>query len=342
MLAIGFLIGACTSEGGTSREQVLSDLATQTIVPSYEVMVTRSQDLVRQVDNACSASTPENRTAVLESLDDTRQAWKETEAMWIGPVMDGRSWALIDYPINTSDIDKVLTNTSLPTIDHDVVSRRVGADERGLAAIEYLLSGDIADQRRCAYMRAAAITVDTEAKRVLAAWTNSTGNAPAYRSVLAGDDASNDVDMTLDTIVNDQINLLRTIGDTELGAALGNESKPADPDAIAEARPGQVIDIERARLSGVRLVLVGDVERTGLSPLLDDALQTRVEQAIETADVALSNVDGSIRDALVSDRSDLETAKKAVDDLRRVLTTEVVSHLGVAVGFSDNDGDSSK
>ena len=55
---------------------------------------------------------------------------------------------------------------------------------------------------------------------------------------------------------------------------------------------------------------------------------------------AIGGLDGSLRAAVVEQPRQVRAVYDRLDELRRTLDTEVVSLLGVSVGFSDTDGDS--
>ena len=62
--------------------------------------------------------------------------------------------------------------------------------------------------------------------------------------------------------------------------------------------------------------------------------------AIDACRDAVEAFDGSLESAIVSDPAVVRAVYDSFKELQRVLNTEVVSLLGVSVGFSDTDGDS--
>ena len=57
---------------------------------------------------------------------------------------------------------------------------------------------------------------------------------------------------------------------------------------------------------------------------------------------ALDDVDGTLGDAVEQSPQQVQAVFDQMVELRRAINTEVVSLLGVAVGFSDTDGDSQR
>ena len=131
--------------------------------------------------------------------------------------------------------------------------------------------------------------------------------------------------------------------DRELGRALGVMEGGADPTAIVEGPAGLgVVDLQ-ARLEGLRAVLVGVDGEGGLGPLLGDDLTERLTAQTDEAAAALADVaalDVPLREAVETSPATVQAAMDALNALQVTVATEVVSRLGVTLGFSDADGDS--
>jgi predicted lipoprotein len=116
---------------------------------------------------------------------------------------------------------------------------------------------------------------------------------------------------------------------------------PADPDAIDEGPAGLgVVDLER-HLAGLRAVFVGTESAPGLSPLLGGELTERLTERFAAAEQAVGAVDGPLITAVNSSASDVAAVRDAIKEIQVTVATEVVGRLGVTIGFSDADGDSS-
>ena len=66
----------------------------------------------------------------------------------------------------------------------------------------------------------------------------------------------------------------------------------------------------------------------------------RMLAAIEETIAATKSLDGSITAQVEANPAQVRAVYDNMKELQRVLNTEVVSLLGVSVGFSDTDGDS--
>ncbi len=334
----GLALPGCAN--APDRSAVLDDLVSTVIVPAYSDFAEATTTLVAATGAHCDTPAEQALPELEEAVADAVLAWSRTEAVWLGPVMDRRSWAAIDWPVDQDEIDALLVDPDAP-LDVDQLAKRVGADQRGLRSMEYLLGepSQIAiaagDDRRCRYLLSVAEVIDDESQALLAAWTTTTDAGPAYRSGF-GDDLTH-----LDELVNDAVFLTRAIDDGELGPALGVMTE-ADARALVDGPLDLGRDRLLARIDGLTAALVGqDADSPGgLAPLLDDALVGRLRQQLSTARSGLVELDEPLRFVLDDNPESLESIRSAMETLDVVLSTELVAALGVTVGFSDADGDS--
>lgn len=364
------VVAAC-GDSPPSRQDVLGDLADEVIIPAYDSFLNNSSSLAESVSDLCltlsgSDATEGTLSSVHGDLEAARASWSFSEAMWVGPVMERRSRAVIDWDIDAEQIEARIADTSF-ALTADNLASRVGADERGLSAVEYVVGSPsapetiakLANPRYCEYLAAATQVVAAEAELLVSDWTTSFEEGPSYRTVLSDPDGSG-----IDDIVNGAFNLLRKTSDMELRPAANG-----DLDAVKEGPQGLgVADIEE-HLAGIRAVLIGDIRQDGsnsgetqrnsmqednsqgdstqedgpkgLSQLLGDDITDRLAARLDAADAAVSAITPPLRTAVAENPDSLSEAYEALKDLQMTVSTEVVSKLGVALGFSDTDGDSS-
>ena len=346
----GCLVLVAGCGGGPERPAVLADLADEAIVPAYRQFDSAATALhaaaVRLCDAPSEAALADARTA----LDAARSAWAYSEPMWVGPVMDRRSWAVVRWPAAVDEIKALIADTSIE-LDRDRLANRIGADQRGLGAVEHVLYTDssgaagtasavlsaLADPRRCGYLRGVTEVVAEEAAVVAAGWTEDWDGAGPYRDQFSAEGGDG-----LDSIVNDTLFLLERITDLELGPALGAMGSEVRLDAIDEGPAAAGAEDLVSRLDGVRAVLIGDQSAgAGLAPLLGDELTGRLSDQLAAARAAASGLEPPLRRAAATSSASVAAARDAVKVIQITVATEVVGRLGVTIGFSDADGDSS-
>ena len=351
-LAVALVVGlgaAGCGAGEPSRSDVLADLADQTIAPAYQQFEADASALRDAVEVLCTEPTGAAVIDARVALASARRSWSFSEAMWVGPVMERRSWAVIRWPVAVDEIEALIADRSL-VLDVDRLANRIGADQRGLGALEYLLhSGDdpfggaqetvgtLDDPRRCEYSDGVATVIAQEAALLAAGWTDVWDGGEPYRERLGTTEGDG-----LDSLVNDALFLLESITDLELGAALGAMGGSPKPESIDEGPAAAGVDDLIQRLAGVEAVLVGgDGTRQGLAPLLGEDLTGRLRAGLAEARAAALALEPPLRLAVVESTDAVAAARDAVKAVQVMVATEVVGRLGVTIGFSDADGDSS-
>ena len=134
VLVATVLASAC---GSVSRPDTITALVDEHIAPTFVELAAVTAALESSTAALCSEPAPEHLEAVRHDLAAARLAWSRSEAMWVGPVMDRRSWAVIDWPASTEEIDALIDDAEPLTVDR--LRARVGADQRGLQAVAGVL-----------------------------------------------------------------------------------------------------------------------------------------------------------------------------------------------------------
>lgn len=336
--ALAAALVVLTSCAGADRTSTLDALVDEAIVPTFRDLAAATADLEVAAEALCHAPDAARLEQTGRALAEARSAWSRSEPLWVGPVMDRRSWAVIDWPASFEEIEALIADGDPITVDR--LAARVGADQRGLQAVEYVLGRSdeasvlrsLEDERRCDYLIAITAVAATEAAEIQGDWE---ADGPASARTTFTEEAS----ASVDDLVNDLVILLEAMTDTELGTALGVMDQTADAGALAEGFAALGLADLQAHSSGIRTVLVGDDEARGIAPLLGDDLADRLEAAIDRVDLELARLNAPLSTALVEQRIDVIAARDALKTLQILVNTEVVSRLGVTIGFSDADGD---
>ena len=335
----------------TSREDVLTSLTGLVIVPRYRQAADAMGRLADSVEILCSGPNAAALETARSDWLQARNTWVTTEAFRFGPAMDRRSESLVDWwPVSVERIDRALSDGDLVT--EETVRQFMPATQRGVGAMEHLLfaegSNGLATQgaaMRCDYLTALTSVAHEEIEGILHDWEGD-AESPGYAGFFDGSAKSSLHPRVAEAeVVRSLVFLVRTIANMRLGEALGADTEP-DSMAIPSGAAGHSRDDLSHQLLGIsemyrwadsdpRALGIGHMVRQ-LSPEID----SRMTAAIESASTAIEGVDGSLESAIAVNPQPVRDVYDSFKELQRVLNTEVVSVLGVSVGFSDTDGDS--
>ena len=294
---VATLTAAGCGDGGPSRADVMGAYGREAAIPRFEDHAASAGAVVDTIATLCAGPTESAVADAVGVIDDARARWLATEAHWTGPVMERRSPAVTDWPVNGAEIEELVSGSTPGEIDADVIARRVGADNRGLSALRWVLTRDdaialLGDERWCDYLTANAEVIRTESELVVGDWTESWEDGPAFVDLVAdGDEA----ERWLEMLVNDNTFLAHRLTEA--------------PDDEGDAPPADVAADRVAQLAGLREVAIE------LGPLLGDELEARLLAEIDAA-------------AAAYDAGDVEEGRTLATEVERTLATEVAGEAG--------------
>ena len=338
------------------RRDVLQSLTALVFLPGYEAAADSMARWAESVEGLCAAPGPAGLAAARADWAAARQGWLRTEAYRFGPAMERRSASLVDWwPVDTGKIDRLLEGgdgvSGDDGITGDLVREYLPSTQRGLGAGEYLLFGPGSEVlaggsgdggRRCDYLRAAAGVAAAETAGIWADW-QGVGGAPGYAGFYDGTAASSLLDREAEAIaVRSLVFQVRAIANMRLGAALGVDGA-ADVSAIPAGYAGNGKADLLSQWEGIAGVYRGGAGGLGLSDrvrTLSADTDGRMLAAIESVIAAVEGLEGSLMAELAGGTAAARAVYDNVKVLQRILNTEIVSLLGVSVGFADTDGDS--
>ena len=326
--------GVATPGAVAPAEVDLAAVAADVIVPRYQTFATEADELAGAVDGLCATPSPAALEAAQAQWGETRAAWRQTMAFGFGPAMDLRTMSDVDFGTSAGKVEDVVAGTDPVTAE---AVGQLGANARGLGAIEQLLFGEDASTltsttgaRRCQYAAAASTLVAGAADEVLAGWTSG---AEPYAEAL-----DDDAQASLNDIFNEVIRTLQGVADQKLATALGDRSGEPEPEVADPGPAHRGLDDMLDDLDGVMASYEAVLEPGIARQSADAASRTRAEL---TAGIeALSGVAGPLTAAVADDLDGLTAAQEQLKTAKRTLATEVASLLGLTLTFSDADGDS--
>jgi predicted lipoprotein len=340
------------------RRVALRETTEQVILPTYAELTDKTSELSALLEELARAPADADLDAIRSAYLATRTPWKESEAFAFGPAVELSSSAGIDQsPVDTAKIDAELDSDVELSVAH---LRTLGANKRGLHAIEYLLfpaddaeraaallADDDAGSRRRQFTAAAASIVATNAQSLEAAWSPQGDDyAARFSQPGAPDSVSPLVQACLDTLLNETVVLSEVIANVKLGKPLGVTSGgKIEPETQESGPSGASLSDMLDNLRGIRNVYLGTRDGSvghSLSELVhrkSPSVDLRARAALDDAEAALLAIPEPLTTALEEAPDRVTAAYDATKSLKRVLATEVLGTLGASLKFSDNDGD---
>ena len=345
VLALG-----CGSTESASEEEVLISLTDDIVVPGYQAVAAEAALLEAALEELCARPSDAALSEARQAWRDIRAPWMRSEATWFGPVMERRSLRLVDWSTTEPErIEGMLEGRA--SVTEDEVRNVLSSTQRGLGAIEYLIFGSDAlerlsgsDSPRCDYLTALGSVVRAETEAVLDEWTTGAEGEPAYSDFFTGRSSSSLLTgQAVAEAVRTQVFLIRAIVDIRLASALGLRGGGPDPSALLGGDGHNALEDMRNEVLGMRDVYLGPEEGMGISALvatLSSDADERMRSHFEASTSAIDAVEGPLKAAVLERPEQVRAVYDALSALQTTLNTEVVSLLGVSVGFSDTDGDS--
>lgn len=346
MIGAALLLASCSSD--VTRRDVAASLTELVITPRYEAAADSAEALNERIRILVSDPTAGRLEAVRDSWREARSDWSRVQAYSFGPVMELRIPSLVDWwPISRNKIEETLGRDAISTSD---VRESFAADQRGFSALEYLLfaDDDLVLERLSAggdaygqYLSALAAVIADATRQAADDWRGDYGEAFSGN----GDRAISE-NLAIADLVRVPVFLTETVGDMQLGVALGITKPEADASVIPEGSAGAGVDDLKQQVRGIQDTYLGGDDGLGISDLIaqlsEDADQRMREALADAIDVieALGSGGQPLQRLLETDPDAVAEARDAIKAVQIILNTEVVSLLGVTIGFSDNDGDS--
>ena len=347
--ALVLLLTACTSDAPSDRD-VLISLTDEVIVPAYQTVAQDVAQLDQDVKTLCDAPSDTSLENARRSWRRARASWMRSEAMWFGPVMERRSISLLDWsPTDAEGVDRLLAEARPITADE--VRDALAANQRGFGAIERLLfsGGALAGLSQsayyCSYLGAMTAATRQEADAILSEWVDGTDHRPPYQDYFT--DRANSAlvsSAAVAQVIRTQVFLIRVMVDMRLASVLGLRGDGPDLSAVPGDAADNGLQDLRQEVLGMQAVYEGSgQDAIGVSALvlpLSEETDLRLRQQFDAAIAAIDGVEGPLRIAVVERPVQVRGVYDRLSDVQRTISVEVVSLLGVSVGFSDTDGDS--
>ena len=310
---------------------ILSNFTDQVVIATYADLDERSGELLVAIEALSGDPTVANLRAARDAWVATRIPWEASEGFLFGPVdFNGYDPSLDSWPVNRTDLDGVLAS------DNDLTTAYVGGLDgtlKGFHTIEYLLfdeggSKTAADftEREFAYLIATTQDLQATASALHNSWIPSGGNfGQKVRDAGNGSDAYPSAQSAVQEMVNGMIGIC----DEVANGKIANPFVEEDPRLVESQFSFNSIADFQNNLRSVQHVYTGDYAGTGegLDEFIRQAdadLDQRLKREIQTAIDEIGNIQQPFRDAIASDRDQIEKAQAAVAKVQQTLEEDIL------------------
>jgi predicted lipoprotein len=336
------------------RQQVLRDLVANVIVPTYQRLATDTAALSQSLTALRSAPSALALQGAQQQYRLARKTQKTSEAFKLGPADDlAVTGDTIDtWPADGAKIDGLLASANAV----DTVTR-LGANQRGFAALEYVLFDSTLDDaallarftsnpRRAQLAESMAVDLASKCKLLSDAMSGPSG----YGQQLAEAGVSSTMfpaqSDAVDKIVTGMLYVVELMVTAKLAKPLGSDNNDVVQPQLEEGpRSDSSLADLQANLDGLQAIYTGMQEARvgkGIADAVREvnpAVDVRFTQSIADVRAAIGAVPTPFRVALVQDRAPLHAVYQSVRTLKTAVQTELAGALGASLGFGYSDTD---
>lgn len=298
-----------------------------------------------------------NANISLENLELLQSQWVKTLVIWkqielydIGDISDSFIYTTVNYwPSNTDFINDFIETE--PLINEAFINSK-GASSKGFSAIEYLIFNesdpitinsftvDAYYENRLKYLVSCIQNLHNQAQKIQQSWEDY---APSFTTQL-----ENGTDGSQNEIINAMVALTEEIIIYKLGFPLGdNNAGRIDIDDLEAYRSETSLEIIKYNLMSLERCFTGEFKQTPfrigftdyLIQLGYEDLSTTITTQFETCFDAIQNINGPLKQALVSNPENITTLQKEIKSLLVLIKVDMSNAIGSTITFNDNDGD---
>ena len=315
----------------------LTNLTDNVIIATYQDLADKAVVMFNEVKKLQAGPNAITLNNARQAWRDCRAPWESSEGFLFGPVdTDGVDPAIDSWPVNIADLDGVLASTDELTEAYISAS---GDGVKGFHTIEYLLWGSDGSKeilsftaREFEYIVATVENLKNETAGLANSWKSGYGNSLKTAGA-SGNSLFVSQKSALEQLADAVVGICDEVFATKIASPFGDPTpKPIEE----ESRFSHNSKNDFANnIRSISNIYYGNynVGNGGLSTIIskkDPVLDTQIKDAILNAISSIENITGNFSDAIYHNRSDVETAKNAVESLHDLLKDEmqpVISNL---------------
>ncbi len=321
--------------------------ADQYIIPSYSYLTESLENLNTAKTTFFGSTTTSDLQNLREALKAARIEWQYCSAIDFGPAVDSELSARMNiFPLDAPAIQTRMMNGETAFMHA----------QWGFPALAYLIHGDdtevIANFSGTTavfykdYFSAVLSDMTSRCNQTRQAWTNN------YRNTFVnatGTAAGSGISLLVNALIQDFEKLKRDkialpLGLLTLGIALPEKTEAYYAQYSAElatehCKSIQSLFMGKSRIDGVDLYGLDDLLDEASARYNGQALSEVINQQFELAVEKLTLVPDPLSETIINNPEPVQTAYQELQEIVVFLKTDMPSSLGIAISFSDNDGD---
>lgn len=316
------------TEPGKLENAIARDFADQVVIPSYQLLVTKADELSKAVDALVSNPNEETLKAAQQAWMATRVSWEQTEAFAFGPAGSlGYDGDLDDWPVNENDVVAVIESKDQLTPEF---VKNLQTTQKGFHTIEYLLFGvnndrKVADfsERKLEFLKVLTTAFNQTSQDLLKSWSEGVQGNPPYREVLAtAGDSTNTAYPTVEAAVEEIVQGMMGALDEVANEKIGKPLETKDNKTLESRFSHNSLNDFKDNLQGVENAYLGkitDASTSGKSvsdlvaqanPELDQQVKQEMQAAMDAVNAIPDPIEPKVSDQEASAK--MEAAQKAI------------------------------
>lgn len=336
----GIIISSCnknddntTVDTAALKTEILQDAANKVCLASYQDLSSKADQLLTAVNTLSTTTTDDNLTKCRDLWKSIRETWERSEAWLFGPVEADNIDPRIDtWPVDFNDLNTVLASSDV--LDEAYIDALKDDDEhnalRGFHPIEYILWGQNGNKTASAltarekqYLVALAENLSKLAGDVKTSWSGGYANTLAT----AGNSGNADFPtkkVAFETMVDAMAGICEEVANSKMNDPFQAQNPALEESPFAK---NSITDFTN-NIQGIMNMYQGkfDTDGKGIEDLvratnlsLDNTIKTKHATAI----AALQAITVPFGEAIISQKTQVQTAMDKINDLEAALSGDL-------------------
>ncbi|MGK7877556.1 MAG: imelysin family protein [Xenococcaceae cyanobacterium] len=328
------------AQQGDIQIVVVSDFADQVVIPTYQLLVKKADELSKAVDAFVSNPNDNTLKAAQDAWIAARFPWEQSEAFAFGPADSlGYDGDLDDWPVNETDVVAVLKSSDKLTMEY---VKDLQTTQKGFHTIEYLLFGvnnnkkaSDFSEREVQFLKVLTAAFNQSAKDLTKSWVEGVEGKSPYREVLAtAGDNSNTAYPTMQAAVEEIVQGMLGCLDEVANEKIGEPLETKETLGLESRFSHSSLNDFKNNLRSVQNAYLGKVPDAGTSgkslsdliakanPKLDKQVKSEMKAAIDAVDAIPDPIEQKVTDEKASAK--MEAAQKAILTLFSTIEEKVL------------------